>query len=1301
LALVAAALAARAGASPAPVFGPQSYTRATGAPVTVTSNFTVTSPSNPYLLHVDNGGSHGELARVSSATVTLNGVEILKPGDFNQNVATLDRQVTLTAGQNQLQIRISSAPGSGFTLQITGNASDSTPPAVAITAPAADSFLASATPTITATYSDAGSGVDPASVRLVLDGVDRTAQAQVTATGLTFTPAAGLAEGHHDVQVTVKDRAGNPAQAVEGFTTDTVAPAVAVTAPAAGGLVNTVAVPVDGTVSDASGAVTVRVNNVDATVSGGQFQSTLFLNEGANQILVTATDAAGNQGTATSTVRLDTRPPDLTLDAPVPGQLVNSGSVQVAGRATDANGIADVTVNGAPVALDSAGGFTTQVPVGEGAVAIAVRAHDRAGNAADLSAQVVGFTLPAVTVDSPADLSFLAATTVDVTGTVADPSAVVAVNGVPAVVTGNRFTAREVPLIEGSNVLTASAILPNGHANTASVNVVRDLTPPHVTIDVPAPGSTLFAPTVTVSGLVNDIVPGTVNAAEATVTINGRPATVANRSYVVDGIALSPGDNTLTAVATDRSGNVAQTTVTVHLAAPTVPHLTIASGDRQQAVIGSALPQPLVVLLVDGAGAPLAGKAVVWSVRGGDGTLDGGKREVAVTTDAAGRASAHFTLGHRAGAATQTVEVSAAGLAIPVLFTAAALPGPPDLIVVDSGDQQIGTAGQALPRPLVAAVIDAGFNRRQGVGVKFTVVAGAGRFANGLPEVTVTTDSDGRAIAPFVLDPSEGVANNTVEAAIEGLDNGPVASFVATGLTAGSPAATSISGVVLDNSNQPIEGVTLRILNSALTAQTDARGRFRIAGAPVGSVTLIADGSTANRPGSWPDLEFVLTTVPGRDNTINMPIYLLPIDVAHGVPVDETRGGTVRLAELPGFALEIAPGSVTFPGGSKSGVVSVTLVHTDKVPMIPNFGQQPRFIVTIQPPGARFDPPARLTMPNVDALAPGSVTEFYSFDHDLGHFVSIGPATVSDNGLVVTSNRGVGIVKGGWHCGGNPSTSGTAHSCPDCKKCVNSNCQVDPAKESRSCDDHNECTANDKCTGGTCRGTKIRVTITKAPTVVCVDNDKPAAATIEPSDRPIFWRVLNNTLSVAGNDTTASVHGVARGTGTLVAQDAQTDCSKDQRSVQVITKDQDFNGMGEKTMCVLGSLGGEAISAEIAAACFRAGRRGRQIQDWEKTAFPDPRCRVEGGASDAARHARWSCELYSDPLTRDFAEDILRRHENRPDDPCISHEQDMNNNEVGHSNASAGKDCTASALQDLAAGRLQVNSPPPPGVSCP
>jgi hypothetical protein len=290
---------------------------------------------------------------------------------------------------------------------------------------------------------------------------------------------------------------------------------------------------------------------------------------------------------------------------------------------------------------------------------------------------------------------------------------------------------------------------------------------------------------------------------------------------------------------------------------------------------------------------------------------------------------------------------------------------------------------------------------------------------------------------------------------------GFAASFRATGKTVGLPVDTKISGVVLDNSNNPIQGVTLHVEGTSLTVQSDEQGQFVLQPAPVGKVSLVADGSTVPpRDGlPWPKLVYDLVTIAGQNNTIGMPIYLLPIDPARGLRVDETNGGTLTLDELPGFALDIVPGSATFPDGSKRGTVSVTLVHADKVPMVPNFGQQPRFIITIQPPGTHFNPPTALTMPNVDGFAPGQKTEMYSFDHDLGSFVSIGSATVSEDGTVIKSDPGVGVVKGGWHCGGNPQTRGTVADCPPCNWCQAAapgpggpdQCVFDPAQGGHTC----------------------------------------------------------------------------------------------------------------------------------------------------------------------------------------------------------------------------------------------------------
>jgi PKD repeat protein len=1055
---------------------------------------------------------------------------------------------------------------------------DTTPPVVALVEPAEPRIVNVTRPHIVASFTDEGSGVDPASVELVVDGVDRTGEATVSASGVELTPAEELGEGTHEVEIALSDAAGNAAQASwsilidtqsptvtferpdpvllstsptipiqvrlgdglsgvdlgtlslsidgqdlddscafdelsDGFevtctsaelasgqhllaaavrdratnlasaqlvvqlTVDLTAPTVTIASPVDGALVNTPTAVVDGTVSDDGPVSSLTLDGQPVQLQpDGSFSAPVSLLEGSNVVVAVATDDTGKQGTASITLNLDSTPPRLEMTAPAQSQLVNQSTVRVEGSATDESGVAQVEVNGSTVAL-SGSQFVEDTPVAEGDNAIVVRATDAAGNVAEETIHVVGFSLPDVEITDPQPLAYLAATTVDVIGTVSPPDAAVSVNGVVAEVAGGTFVAHDVPLTEGGSVLTATVTDAAGHESTDSFNVVRDLTPPHVQVYLPADGSTVYEDTVAVSGLVNDIVPGTVNAGQVAVSVNGVAAEVSNRSFLLPSLALTAGDNVLAVTATDVGGNTGHAEVTVHRATAAAPRVAIVSGDRQAGVIGTRLPDPLTVELLDAAGAPVAGQPVHFALERSSGSLDDGRRQVVVMTGSDGMASVQFTLGHRAGVGAQTVVAESAGFAGPAVFSATALPGDPALVVVDSGGEQIGLAGRPLPRPLIAAVTDSGFNRLAGVPVRFSVVKGAGTLDGGVAEELVTTDTDGRAIVQLTLGPDEGVSNNVVEARVDGLQDGPVASWTASGMTAGDPAQTAIRGVVLDNTNQPVPGATVRIRDTSILTQTDDEGYFRIQPAPVGTFFLIVDGSTVTRPGSWPDLEIEVTTIPGREKTLPMPVYLLPIDLADGIFVSETQGGTVTLPGIPGFALEIQPGSVTFPNGSKSGVVSATMVHSDRVPMTPNFGQQPRLIVTIQPAGARFDPPARLTLPNVEGLAPGEVTDLYSFDHDLGHFVSIGPGTVTEDGARIVANPGVGIVKAGWHCGGNPASSGTAHDCPTCQKCPpgGSHCVADPGQNGDACDDKDGCTANDRCSGGSCVGDRVQV----------------------------------------------------------------------------------------------------------------------------------------------------------------------------------------------------------------------------------
>ena len=97
----------------------------------------------------------------------------------------------------------------------------------------------------------------------------------------------------------------------------------------------------------------------------------------------------------------------------------------------------------------------------------------------------------------------------------------------------------------------------------------------------------------------------------------------------------------------------------------------------------------------------------------------------------------------------------------------------------------------------------------------------------------------------------------------------------------------------------------------------------------------------------WPSLSYNLITVPGAENTLPRPIYLLPLNMAEGKEVGPDQGAELTLKAIPGFKLTILPRSATFPDGSKRGFITVTVVNSTKIPMTPPNGMQPSFIVTL------------------------------------------------------------------------------------------------------------------------------------------------------------------------------------------------------------------------------------------------------------------------------------------------------------------------------------------------------------------
>jgi YD repeat-containing protein len=116
------------------VFGPRTYERTTGPPNVFTEPFLLpTNVGPPFTLHIDNGlpdGTH----RISSATLTLNGTEVVSPNEFSQRVAVIEKAVTLQPGTNTLVVRLASGPGRLIAVTITGILT--APPALAAVTPA-------------------------------------------------------------------------------------------------------------------------------------------------------------------------------------------------------------------------------------------------------------------------------------------------------------------------------------------------------------------------------------------------------------------------------------------------------------------------------------------------------------------------------------------------------------------------------------------------------------------------------------------------------------------------------------------------------------------------------------------------------------------------------------------------------------------------------------------------------------------------------------------------------------------------------------------------------------------------------------------------------------------------------------------------------------------------------------------------------------------------------------------------------------------------------------------------------------
>jgi hypothetical protein len=228
-----------------------------------------------------------------------------------------------------------------------------------------------------------------------------------------------------------------------------------------------------------------------------------------------------------------------------------------------------------------------------------------------------------------------------------------------------------------------------------------------------------------------------------------------------DGLAeavwiLGPTLGTQSAVATVVGAEDLTVTFEATAEAAEARRIQLSSGNDQRASIGTDVPNPLVVLVTDQFGNPVADVDVQWSTE--NGSVDPGTS----ITGSEGLAQTTWVLGSSTG--SQAASASREGLeGSPVVFTATALPGSAEDLVPVSGNNQTGEPGEELREPLVVRLVDRDGNGVPGRAVTWIVGAGEGQVTPG----TSSTNGNGEAETRWTLGSSPGL--NTLNAVVSGV----------------------------------------------------------------------------------------------------------------------------------------------------------------------------------------------------------------------------------------------------------------------------------------------------------------------------------------------------------------------------------------------------------------------------------------------------------------------------------------------------------------------------------------------------
>lgn len=383
------------------------------------------------------------------------------------------------------------------------------------------------------------------------------------------------------------------------------------------------------------------------------------------------------------------------------------------------------------------------------------------------------------------------------------------------------------------------------------------------------------------------------------------------------------------------------------------------AGDGQSGVVGSVLPDSLVVRVTDSKDRPVEGQQVSFTVTAGGGTVV----PPSATTNSDGRASARWSLGPTAG--SQTVVAKAVGGGAPanlsVTFTATALAAAPAKLEKVAGDGQTAPAGSPVQTPPAVKVTDAQGNPVAGVLVTFAVTQGGGSIN---PTTPVATGSGGvAALTSWTLGARAG--SNQLTATIPGSGvSGNPATFTATGVVGGAnklvfvvqPANVAVGAPIAPAVKVQVQDAAGNVVSGATNRITVQLGNNPTGASLSGTTSVNAAGGTAtfsdlsvNKPGTGYTLAALAsglvsaesasfdvvgaqtttsitgispgTTVVGQSYTVSFTVS--PVPPASGIPT-----GTVTVSDGAGASCSAAaPSGSCALASTSAGPKTVTAAY--------------------------------------------------------------------------------------------------------------------------------------------------------------------------------------------------------------------------------------------------------------------------------------------------------------------------------------------------------------------------------------